>query len=117
MLFSLSQYSQNITVEVLLRSDKGNCFSMTASGETTAIITEVEPDGSPRGSPDPFTENVMGKLEAATETISELQITYVTNEKLTKEVAALKVAVKTEKLKATPESLHTTRQGIIHQVI
>ena len=42
----------------------------------------------------------MGKLEKATETIIELQIVCATNERLTSEVAALKVAVETEKLKA-----------------
>ena len=44
--------------------------------------------------------NLQGELEAATETISELQIAYATNEKLTGKVTALKAAVEAEKLKA-----------------
>ena len=44
--------------------------------------------------------NLTGELEAATETISELQIACATNEKLAGEVTALKAAVEAEKLKA-----------------
>ena len=44
--------------------------------------------------------NLKGELEAATETVSELQIACATNERLTSEVAVLKAAVEAEKLKA-----------------
>ena len=45
-------------------------------------------------------ENLRGELQAATETIDELQIACANTERLANEVATLKTAVEAEKLKA-----------------